>query len=67
MRKKEPLILPPHVLSDVRSDIRSYLRGGYSFADFLDRNNYGRRYGKDLETIWKEEENEHTCPCRESV
>ncbi len=54
--KKEPLILPPRVLSDVRSDIRSYLRGGYSFADFLDRNNYGRRYGDTLLEIWKEEE-----------
>lgn len=54
-KQKEPVI-PQKFIDDIRSDIRSYLGVGYSFADFLDRNNYGRRYGKDLKVLWEEEE-----------
>ena len=59
MPKAKEISIPPKVVEDIRSDIRSYLRGGYSFAEFLDRNNYGRRYGKQLKLLWKEEEKAH--------
>ena len=56
MPKPSEVVIPPRVIENIRSDIRSYLRGGYTFAEFLDRNNYGRRYGRELKKLWKEEE-----------
>lgn len=56
MRKKA-LDIPEHILRVIRSDMRSYLSHGYSFADFVDRNTNGRKYGNDLREIWREEEN----------
>lgn len=55
MRKKA-LDIPEPVLREIRSDMRSYLSHGYSFADFVDRNTNGRKYGDALKKIWKEEE-----------
>ena len=45
---------PEKILPTVRSDIRAYLRHGYSFADFKSRNTHGRNYGDALRPIWDE-------------
>jgi len=55
MKKKPDLSIPPLWEAVIRSDIRSYLRSGYSFADFKDRNTMGRKYGDDLKAVWREE------------
>lgn len=56
---KKKLEIPEPVLRAIRSDIQAYLRHGYDFEDFVERNTNGRKYGNDLKEIWKEEENGH--------
>lgn len=53
-RKADRPTYPEKILPTVRSDIRAYLRHGYTFADFKDRNTHGRNYGEELRPIWDE-------------
>lgn len=54
MKKQASPTYPEKILPTVRSDIQSYLKHGYTFADFKDRNTHGRNYGDELRPIWDE-------------
>lgn len=54
MKKEKAPAYPEKILPTVRGDIRAYLKHGYTFADFKDRNTHGRNYGNALRPIWDE-------------
>lgn len=56
--KKQQIEIPEKVLAVIKSDMKSYLKHSFTFAMFVDRNTYGRKYGKDLKPIWTELEKE---------
>lgn len=54
MKKEKAPAYPEKILPTVRGDIRAYLKHGYTFADFKDRNTHGRNYGDALQPVWDE-------------
>lgn len=60
---KKAQTYPEKILPTVRSDMQAYFRHGYSFAEYCDRNTYGRKYGKELFSVWKEEESKYRSSC----
>lgn len=51
--KRDEAQIPQRALEEAASDMRAYLRLGYSFSAFKDRNTNGRKYGNALLPLWK--------------